>query len=118
MTKPVYANQKHKTLIDVYINTCKQFVKDISNDVKYNNYLDVIDVIFEYHNNYGNGVKENNFYDWLMILPINISTTTNGFFAAIETKRNAGVVRAYKVLLQEMVNDVVDKIGEFEPENE
>jgi hypothetical protein len=36
-------------------------------------------VLIEYHNDYGKGIKENNFYDWLMIIPINLSVATNGF---------------------------------------
>ena len=118
MIIPLFANEQHKTNIEAYVKACKQFVKDVSSDAKYKNYLDVLDVVFEYHNNYGEGIKENNFYDWLMIIPINLSVATNGFFAAIETKRNAAVVRAYKVILQEMLVDVVEKIEKFEIENE
>ena len=43
---------------------------------------------------------------------------TNGFLAGIETKRNASIVRAYKVLLNDMVQDVVNKIEKLEPLNE
>ena len=53
-----------------------------------------------------------------MILPINLSLLTNGFFAAIETKENAQTVRSYKVLLSEMVQDVVDKIEKLDPIND
>jgi hypothetical protein len=110
MTIPVYASQEHKAAIDVYLTMCKEFAEGVSSSTKYKNYLDVIEVIIEYHNNYGNGVKENNFYDWLMIIPINLSVATNGFFAGIETKRNSAVVRAYKVVLEQMLHETVDKI--------
>ena len=118
MTELVYANSEHNSIIDAYTKACKQFIQDVSSETRYKNYLDVIEVIYEYHNNYGSGVKENNFYDWLMIIPINLSVATNGFFAAIETKKNAAVVRAYKVILQEMVGEVVKKIGKIEPQYE
>ena len=77
-----------------------------------------MDIVIEYHNNYGKGVRENNYWDWIMILPINLSVLTNGYLAGIETKSNATVVRSYKVLLNEMVQDVVDKIEKLEPINE
>ena len=93
----------------------KEFVRDVSNDTRYNNFLEVLDILIEYHNNYGKGVRENNYWDFLMILPINLSLLTNGFLAAIETKGNAPIVRSYKVLLNEMVQDVVDKIEKLEP---
>ena len=119
MTKPIYASQEHQSIIDVYITMCKEFIKDISTKTKYNNYLDVYKIIIEYHNGYGEGVRENgNFYDWVMIIPINLSVATNGFFAGIETKSNAAVVRAYRVVLDEMLQETVSKIDLLEPKND
>jgi len=118
MTKPIYANNEHQVIISSYILMLKEFVRDVSNDTRWNNYLEVLDVVIEYHNNYGKGVRENNYWDWVMILPINLSILTNGFLAAIETKGNSSIVRAYKVLLNDMVQDVVDKIEKLEPIND
>ena len=119
MTKPIYASQEHQSIIDVYITMCKEFTKDISTKTKYNNYLDVYKIIIEYHNGYGEGMRENgNFYDWIMIIPINLSVATNGFFAGIETKSNAAVVRAYRVVLDEMLQETVSKIDSLEPKND
>ena len=118
MVKPIYANTEHEVIISSYILMIKEFIKDVSNDTRWHNFLEVLDILIEYHNNYGKGVRENNYWDWLMILPINLSLMTNGFLAGIETKGNASIVRAYKVLLNEMVQDVVDKIEKLEPLDE
>jgi len=118
MIKPIYANNEHEVIISSYIIMMKEFVKDVANDKRWQNYLEVLDVVIEYHNNYGKGVRENNYWDWVMILPINLSILTNGFLAAIETKGNASVVGAYKILLNEMVEDVVNKIERLEPIND
>ena len=118
MTKPIYANNEHEVIISSYILMIKEFVRDVSNDMRWHNYLEVLDVVIEYHNNYGKGVRENNYWDWVMILPINLSILTNGFLAAIETKGNSSIVRAYKVLLNDMVQDVVNKIEKLEPLND
>ena len=118
MVKPIYANSEHEVIISSYILMIKEFVKDVSNETWWNNFLEVLDVLIEYHNGYGKGVRENNYWDWIMILPINLSLMTNGFLAGIETKRNASIVRAYRVLLNEMVQDVVDKIEKLEPIND
>ena len=115
MTKPIYANNEHEVIIGAYISMIKEFVKDVSNETRWRNFLEVLDILIEYHNNYGKGVRENNYWDFLMILPINLSLLTNGFLAAIETKRNSTIVRSYKVLLNEMVQDVVSKIEHLEP---
>jgi|TARA_R100000093_G_C1937385_1_gene70856 hypothetical protein len=118
MTKPIYANTEHEVIVSSYILMIKEFVRDVSNDTRYKNFLEVLSVVIEYHNNYGKGVRENNYWDWVMILPINLSILTNGFLAAIETKGNAPIVKSYKVLLNDMVQDVVDKIEKLEPINE
>ena len=53
-----------------------------------------------------------------MILPINLSVATSGYFAGIENKRNVAKIRAYKVLLQELLIKVVDKLGDIKLQNE
>ena len=118
MTKPIYANTEHEVIISSYIVMIKEFVRDIANDTRYNNFLEVLDILVEYHNNYGKGVRENNYWDWVMIMPINLSLVTNGFLAAIETKGNSTIVRSYKILLNELVQDVVEKIEKLEPIND
>ena len=118
MIKPIYASEEHKQIIETYLTMCIEFAKDVSSKSRYNNFLDVVDVVLEYHNGYGKGVKENNWYDWLMIIPINMSVATNGFFAGLETKTNVSVIRAYKVVLSDMVFDVVNKIESLEQIND
>ena len=118
MRKPIFANQEHEVIIGKYTHFMKECIRDLSNDIRWKNYLDVYDIVIEYHNNYGAGVKENNFWDWVMILPINLSVLTNGYLAAMETKRNAALIRSYKLLLNELLQDTVDKIEKLEPINE
>ena len=118
MSKIVYANKQHQIIIEQFINMQKDFVRDVSNEVRWQNYISVYNTIIDYHNGYGNGAKEHNYYDWLMILPINLSVMTNGFLAAVETKRNKSKVNSYRVLLNEILHDVVDKIEKIEPINE
>ena len=118
MTKPIYANDEHKVIIEIYMTMCLEFAKEVSTNSGYQNYLEVIETILEYHNNYGNGNKEDQFWEWLMIIPINFSVATNGFFAGIETKGNSATIRAYRVVLEEMVQDTVDKIDKIQPIND
>ena len=118
MIEPIYANNEHRVIIETYVTMCKEFAKEVSTKNRYENYLEVVEIIIEYHNNYGAGSKEDNFWDWLMIIPINLSVATNGFFAGVETKSNAALVRAYRLVLNELVQDTVDKIDKIEVENE
>ena len=118
MTKPIYASAEHRTIIESYITMCKEFAKDVSSKSRYYNYLDVLETVVEYSNNYGTGNSEKSWYDWLMIIPINLSVATNGFFAGIETNKNRAAIRAYKVVLNEMVGDVADKIDNLKEVSE
>ena len=118
MRKPIYSSQEHKAIVDVYVSTCKQFIEDITTKSKYNNYLEVVDIIIEHSNGYGKGVRENNFYDWIMLLPINLSVATSGFFAGVENKNNSAVLRAYKVVLDQMLQETVDRLDGLELKND
>ena len=97
---------------------CKEFAKEVSTKSRYNNYLEVVDIIIEYHNGYGQGDRENLFWEWLMIIPINLAVATNGFFAGVETRSNAAVVRAYRIILDELTQDTANKIDKIEPIND
>ena len=118
MTEPIYANNEHRVIIESYISMCKEFAKEVSTKNRYENYLEVVQIIIEYHNGYGEGNKEHLFWEWLTIIPINLAVATNGFFAGVETRSNAAVVRAYRVVLDELVQETVNKIDKIEPIND
>jgi len=118
MIETIYANNEHRVILETYVTMCQEFAKEVSTKNRYDNYLEVVEIIIEYHNNYGEGQREENFYDWLMIIPINLAVATNGFFAGVETKSNSAVVRAYRVVLDELVQSTVDKIDKIEPIND
>ena len=118
MLNPIYSSEEHRSIVEVYLAMCKQFSQEITTQTRYNNYLEVVELIIDYSNGYGEGVRENNFYDWIVIIPINLSVATNGFFAGIETRSNSASVRAYKVVLDEMLQQTVKRLDNLEPNNE
>ena len=118
MHTPIYSSEEHRLIVESYITMCKQFTQEVASQARYKNYLEVLDLIIEYSNGYGEGVRENNFYDWIVILPINISVATSGFYAGIETKTNSAVIRAYKVVLEQMLTETVNRLDSLEPDND
>ena len=118
MHKPIYSSEEHKSIMDVYITMATQFTGEVSSKFRHTSYLEVLDLIIEYSNGYGDGVRENNFYDWIMIIPINVSVATAGFFAGIETQSNAAVIRAYKVVLDQLLDETVRRLDKLTPTNE
>jgi len=118
MQIPIYADPFHKEAIETYIKLCKTFAEDIGTKQRYKTYEDILDTILDYHNGYGDRTKSNNFYDWIMIIPINTAVMTNGFFAGAETRTNRAVIRAYKVLLDEALRTCVEKLDKLEFKND
>ena len=53
MKKIIYANKEDEVIVSNYITMIKEFVRDVSNDVRWKNYNQVFDIIVDYHNNYG-----------------------------------------------------------------
>ena len=47
-----------------------------------------------------------------------MSVMVNGYLAGIETKRNQNKINSYKILLNEILQDVVNKIEKIQPINE
>ena len=45
MRKTIYANQEHQQAIETYLLMCEEFVKETSSKTRYQNYLQVIDLI-------------------------------------------------------------------------
>ena len=118
MKQLIYANKQHEVILKEYLSMNKELIREVANDLRWKNYNAVLNIVIDYHNNYGHNRTKGNWYDWIMIIPINVSVLTNGFLAAIETKRNQALVRSYKVIINELVHDLVDKIEKLEPLNE
>jgi hypothetical protein len=115
MKKPIYANKQHELLVEGFIEVHKNFVEDLANHDREQNYLEVLDLIIDYHNNFGDNRTSGNWHDWIMIIPINLSVMTKGFLAAIETKRNRSRVHSYRVLVGELAHDIVETLETLLP---
>lgn len=118
MTKPIYANTTHQIVVNDYLNLMLSFVKDISSETRYRNFKEVLDLIIEYHNTYGDDVHQANWNDWLMIIPINTSVMVNGYFAGIQTKRNIEAIRTYKLLLDNALELLVRDLRDIQDNDE
>jgi|TARA_R100000084_G_C4608928_1_gene127025 hypothetical protein len=118
MTVPIYASAQHKVIVEKFLNMNMEFAKEVSTKSKYNNYLEVVKMIIEYHNNYGKSVLQNKYDDWMLVLPINLTVATSGFFAGVETKGNRASVNAYRTILAELVYDVIDRLERIEKIND
>tara|TARA_B110000438_G_scaffold216516_1_gene209090 strand:+ start:185 stop:541 length:357 start_codon:yes stop_codon:yes gene_type:complete len=118
MLKPIYASAEHEVIVSEYMNLMISFVQETSSNNKYQNFLEVVNEIIDYHNRYGEDMFAENWNDWLLVLPINLSVCCNGYFAALETKRNAESLRTYKVLLDRYLEELVESLSKLKFKND
>tara|TARA_X000001382_G_scaffold48305_1_gene32729 strand:- start:163 stop:519 length:357 start_codon:yes stop_codon:yes gene_type:complete len=118
MTKPIFANTMHQIIVNDYLNLMMSFAKEISTKTKYQNFKEVLELIIEYHNSYGEDVSMGNWNDWLMIIPINSSVMVNGYFAGLSTRNNSEIIKSYKLLLDNSLELLVRDLKDIEYNNE
>ena len=120
LKEPIAINNIHKFLLKEYLQFLDTTIKTCtkSNIDKYLEYIDLCNIVIEHHNGYKKGMGENNFYDFLGIIPTNLSLMSNGFLAGMETKRNAKQIRIFRLLITEYSHDLVEKLDKLEPINE
>ena len=118
MTKPIFANTMHQIIVNDYLNLMMSFAKEISTKTKYQNFKEVLELIIEYHNSYGEDVSMGNWNDWLMIIPINTSVMVNGYFAGLSTRNNSEIIKSYKLLLDNSLELLVKDLKDIEYNNE
>ena len=117
--KPIYISHSLEVIIETYLNTIYSSIEEIVDDKsKYNDFIDIANVIIEYHNNYSSGQKTGNFYDFLLIIPLNFSTMVSGFLCGIESKENASIVKIHRVLLYEFGMRVITELQDLTPIND
>lgn len=118
MTKPIFANTMHQIIVNDYLNLMMSFAKEISTKTKYQNFKEVLELIIEYHNSYGEDVTIGNWNDWLMVIPINTSVMVNGYFAGLSTRNNSEIIKSYKLLLDNSLELLVRDLKDIEYNNE
>ena len=71
LLKPICLNYKHEIALRVYLDMITTTIKDITQDEsKYNNFLDVANIIIDHHNNYKSDVLGvANYQDFLSLIP-------------------------------------------------
>lgn len=116
LKKPISINYQHQVLLDRYTDTIMRTVADCTgnNESKFNDFMDVLNIVIQHHNDYRPGVENGNLYDFLSIIPTNISIAVQAFLAGMETKRNSITLRAYRYMLINAAFKLVDDLEEIE----
>jgi len=114
---PIYVNLEHKAIIEDYLLLVVGSITEVtgSNKEKYNDFIDVSNIIIEHHNNYQKCTNTGNWLDFLSIIPTNFSIMISGFLAGYENKRNRIKCRQFRVLLSDYAFSVVERLQKIKP---
>jgi len=114
LKKPICISIEHSVLVKDYLTTLVNAIEEVTgtNKAKFQDYIDVLNIVIEHHNGYKKHYEEaTNYYDFMSIIPTNMSIMTTGFLAGIETKRNAKKARAYRLYLNNYAFEMVDRLN-------
>lgn len=120
LKKPIYANYQHEAIVKEYLALIINSIDDLTgkNEEKFNDFLDVCNIIIDYHNKYKMHATKGNYHDFLSIIPTNFSIMTTGFLCGFETKRNRKKTRAYRFMLSDIAFKVVEDLEKIKPDIE
>ncbi len=120
LSKPICLNYKHEIALSVYLEMITTSIKDITkNEEKYNNFIDVANIIIEHHNNYKSDVLGMaNYQDFISLIPTHFTAMINGYLTGIENETNRNTVRVYKHILSEEAYNYIDKVQDLEIEKD
>ena len=120
LLKPICLNYKHEIVLSVYLDMITTTIKDVTKDEsKYNDFIDVANIIIDHHNNYKSDVLGiANYQDFLSLIPTHFTVMINGYLTGLENEKNRSTVRVYKHILSEEGYNFIDKIQDLEIEKD
>ncbi len=120
LLKPICLNYKHEIALSVYLDMITTTIKDITKDEsRYNNFIDVANIIIDHHNNYESDVLGiANYQDFISLIPTHFTSMVNGYLVGLENETNRNTVRVYKHLLSEEGYNFIEKVQDLEIEKD
>ncbi len=113
---PIYINAQHEAIVESYLNTIFDSVREVvDTKERFNDFMDIANVIIDYHNQYGEQQNKGNWDDFLMIIPVNFSTMVSGFFCGFENPSNATTIKIHRHLLSSFGLKVIEDLKKLEP---
>ena len=119
MRKYDYVNLKHKLIIDNFLTEIIDAANDCSpNRYRFGEFMYVIDMVIDYHNEYGKTWGDGNFLDYLNIIPTNGLCAINGYLAGLVTKTNTNKISEYKKSISILGIRTVNELSKIKVKND
>ena len=120
LLKPISINYQHEVALQIYLDMIITSIKDVTkNEDKYNDFIDIANIIIEHHNNYRSDVLVSaNYQDFMSLIPTHFTSMINGYLTGIENEINRNTVRLYKHILSEEAYNFIDKLQQIQIEQD
>lgn len=109
-----YINAEHKIIIDNFLTHIIEAADSCSpTNTRFSEFMYVVDMILDYHNEYGKGTSQANYLDYLNIIPTNGLCAINGFLAGLTTRNNTSKIALYKKNLSVIGVQTIEKLAKI-----
>tara|TARA_R100000005_G_C4939187_1_gene164534 strand:+ start:261 stop:617 length:357 start_codon:yes stop_codon:yes gene_type:complete len=117
--KPIYSCIEHEVLIEDYMKSVLDgIIPLVNNQDKEIEYIEILNAIIDYHNEYGEQYNSGNYYDFLTIIPLQLSIMSSGFLCGISNKDNTLQIQIQKQLLYNRTVKVVENLHKIKLKHE
>ena len=110
MQGTTYINYEHKILVENHLKLIKDQLKHVINKYKYRKAVEMIKIICEYSDNYKYTLYSGNFYDFLLIIPLQTTLMLNGLLLGCQTKNNKEEMESLRFFIAQRTEDLVSKL--------
>jgi hypothetical protein len=120
LLNPISLNYRHEIILRKYLDNVLTYIKEVTpEEDRYEEFIDIANIIIEHHNNYRSDVLVTaNYQDFMSLIPTHFTAMINGYLTGIENENNRNSVRVYKHILSEEAYNYIDKIQDIKIERD
>ena len=120
LLNPISINYRHEIILRKYLDNVLTYIKEVTpEEDRYQEFIDIANIIIEHHNNYRSDVLvAANYQDFMSLIPTHFTAMINGYLTGIENEKNRNSVRVYKHILSEEAYNYIEKIQDIKIERD
>ena len=120
LLNPISLNYRHEIILRKYLDNVLTYIKEVTpEEDRYQEFIDIANIIIEHHNNYRSDVLVTaNYQDFMSLIPTHFTAMINGYLTGIENEKNRNSVRVYKHILSEEAYNYIEKIQDIKIERD
>ena len=120
LLNPISLNYRHEIILRKYLDNVLTYIKEVTpEEDRYEEFIDIANIIIEHHNNYRSDVLvAANYQDFMSLIPTHFTAMINGYLTGIENEKNRNSVRVYKHILSEEAYNYIEKIQDIKIEKD